>query len=73
MILTPDEARKKECRKVGGPLLQQGIGGAQITGWAFPYCSADKCMDWRWDTANTGFCGRGGVPFPVVDNGQKAN
>jgi len=71
MIVTVKQAPKKECRKFGGPLLAQSVGGPRIVGWSFPTCSGDKCMDWRWSAEypDRGYCGRAGQPESDVIEG----
>jgi len=54
MLLTEDEARKKECRAGGfllglAPILSREVGMEDQNGISWPRCSASDCMTgWRW-------------------------
>jgi hypothetical protein len=67
MILTPDQARKKQCR-IFGPILMAAkvVGGTPQTGFA--YCGASDCFHWRWidEDQTQGYCGLAGVPTAQI-------
>ncbi len=57
-VMTPEEARKKVCPFMSGPLSVQGGEGTQYT-----KCSNVECACWGWVDGERGEIGK----FEVVD------
>jgi hypothetical protein len=66
--MTPEEARKKQCREAYAAIVGDGIGGKKVLNWAFPNCSAEDCAHWRWSNKVdfNGYCGKSGDPYPML-------
>jgi hypothetical protein len=68
VILTVEEAAKKQCRLCGP--VPTNLGRVQTSGQAsigFLTCSGPACAHWRWaDHPNQGFCGMAGLVLRPV-------